>query len=99
MLTARTPIDQAMAATTADSPPGRFRTRWRAASTTEVIGLWPENACSQLGIVLTGTKVELAKVSGNITRNPKAWTVVGLRSRTPSSVPKHAIAKPQESTS
>src|SRR4051794_27333353 len=98
MLTARTPSDQTTALAIDGSPPGTFRIRCRAASTTEVKGLWLEKACSQPGMVLTGTKVELAKVRGNITRKPKAWTVVGFLSRTPSSVPKQEMAKPQSST-
>ncbi len=40
MLSTSTPTDHAMAPATDDSPPGAFRTRCRAASTTAVIGLW-----------------------------------------------------------
>ena len=51
----------------ATSPP---TSRPRTASTSRVAGLTSTQACIQPGMVATGTKALLAKVSGNTTTNP-----------------------------
>ena len=42
----------------------------RAASAVNVTGEALANGCSQLGMLETGTKTELAKTSGNSSTNP-----------------------------
>src|SRR6266571_6772703 len=57
--------------------------RARSASAATLIGLMRTNGCSQPGMVWGGANTELAKVSGNIQRNPADWAVSGLRTDRP----------------
>src|SRR6266571_1783475 len=63
----RPPVHAAAAPSDAVVPK---RASERAASAVTVTGLIFANACSQCGMVATGTNTELAKMSGKITTNP-----------------------------
>src|SRR5262245_65419137 len=52
---------------------GPPRVSARRASTVTVTGLTWANACSQPGMLCTGTKAEEANTSGNTQTNPAAW--------------------------
>src|SRR5260370_29368906 len=70
----------------------------RAASAVTVTGLIVANACSQCGMVETGTNTELAKTSGKITTNPAVCAASAPRTV---SAPKAQIqlrAKPKAAT-
>src|SRR5207237_4482112 len=57
--------------------------RPRRASARTDTGLCRAKACSQLGIVATGTKALDANVSGKIQMNPNDWAASTLRTTSP----------------
>src|SRR2546421_3129653 len=78
MNTARRPAIQAIVPPSEDGVLGT-RARERAAFAVRVTGLIFANACSQLGMLETGTNTELANTSGNRTTKPADWAASALR--------------------
>src|SRR4051795_9167211 len=78
MKTASSPRIQALApASDAGTPPSSAKVR--AVLAVSVTGLTSANACSQSGMLATGTNTELAKTSGKITTKPADWAASAPR--------------------
>src|SRR5579859_5370283 len=67
----------------------------RAASAVTVTGLILAKACSQCGMVETGTNTELAKTSGKITTNPAVWAASAPRTVSATRAKIQLSAKPK----
>jgi hypothetical protein len=70
----------------------------RAASAVSVTGLASANACSQSGIVETGTNTELANTSGKSTTKPADWAASARRTVSATNAKIQLRAKPNALT-
>src|SRR3954453_12005273 len=98
MNTARSPAIQAIAPPRDDGVPGT-RASERAAFAVRVTGLTFANACSQLGMLETGTNTELANTSGNRITNPADWAASAPRTVSATNAKIQLSASPKALTS
>src|SRR6185312_16913571 len=98
MNTARRPAIDAIAPAREDGVPGT-RARERAAFAVRVTGLTFANACSQLGMLETGTNTELANTSGNRTTKPADCAASALRTVSATNAKIQLSARPKALTS
>src|SRR6266487_2456112 len=91
----RPPIHAAAAPSDAGVPKSANE---RAASAVTVTGLIFANACSQCGMVETGTNTELAKTSGKITTNPAVCAASAPRTVSATKAKIQLRAKPKAAT-